>query len=181
MLMRSDGCSWVDTAYDFTSSWDLGKSGCSEFETQWQMGILPNIEPQDSGLAHEEFRLGGDRNLTEQVLFVCVENAGRSQMAEGFARAYALDASSAGTLPAEKVNRVVVEAMKERGIALLEKPKMLTEQMIREADLVVTMGCSVGEVCPRPLVEHMEKELVDWHIEDPQREIARSEKDQSPD
>jgi arsenate reductase len=145
------------------------------------MGILPNIEPQDSGLAHEEFRLGGDRNLTEQVLFVCVENAGRSQIAEGFARAYGLDASSAGTPPAEKVNRVVVEAMKERGIALLEKPKMLTEQMIREADLVVTMGCSVGEVCPRPLVEHMEKELVDWHIEDPQREIARSEKDQSPD
>jgi protein-tyrosine-phosphatase len=131
------------------------------------MGILPNIEPQDSGLAHEEFRLGGDRNLTKRVLFVCVENAGRSQMAEGFARAYGLDASSAGTLPAEKVNPVVVEAMKERGIALLEKPKMLTEQMIREAELVVTMGCSVEEVCPRPLVEHMEKKLVDWHIEDP--------------
>ena len=131
------------------------------------MGILPNIELQDTGLAHEEFRLGGDRNLTKRVLFVCVENAGRSQMAEGFARTYGLDASSAGTLPAEKVNPVVVEAMKERGIALLGKPKMLTEQMIREADLVVTMGCSVEEVCPRSLVEHMEKKLVDWHIEDP--------------
>lgn len=112
------------------------------------MGILPNIEPQDSGLAHEKLRLGGGRNLTKRVLFVCVENAGRSQMAEGFARACGLDASSAGTLPAEKINPVVVEAMKERGIALLGKPKMLTEQMIREADLVVTMGCSVEEVCP---------------------------------
>jgi protein-tyrosine-phosphatase len=88
-------------------------------------------------------------------------------MAEGFARAYGLDAFSAGTLPAEKVNLVVVEAMKERGIALLGKPKMLTQQMIREADLVVTMGCSVEEVCPRPLAESMEKKLVDWHIEDP--------------
>ena len=105
--------------------------------------------------------------MTKRVLFVCVENAGRSQMAEGFARAYGLDASSAGILPAEKLNPVVVEAMKERGIALLGKPKMLTQQMIREADLVVTMGCSVEEVCPRPLVEQMEKKLVDWHIEDP--------------
>jgi protein-tyrosine-phosphatase len=88
-------------------------------------------------------------------------------MAEGFARAYGLMASSAGTVPAEKVNPIVVEVMKERGIALSMKPKMLTEQMIGEADLVVTMGCSVEEVCPRPLVQQMEKKLVDWHIEDP--------------
>ena len=70
-------------------------------------------------------------------------------------------------MPAEKVNQMVVEAMKERGIAIPAKPKMLTEQMIREADLVVTMGCSVQEVCPRLLVQQMEKKLVDWHIEDP--------------
>ena len=101
------------------------------------------------------------------MLFVCVENAGRSQMAEGFARAYGLDASSAGTVPAGKVNPVVVEAMKERGIALPAKPKLLTEQMINEADLVVTMGCSVEQVCPKPLVQQMQKKLVDWHIEDP--------------
>jgi len=105
--------------------------------------------------------------LTRQILFVCMENAGRSQMAEGFARAYGLTASSAGTMPAEKVNPIVVEAMKERGIALPAKPKMLTEQMIRQADLIVTMGCSVQEVCPRPLVRQMEKKIVDWHIEDP--------------
>lgn len=105
--------------------------------------------------------------MTKRVLFVCVENAGRSQMAEGFGRAYGLDASSAGTVPAENVNPVVFEAMKERGIALPAKPKMLTEQMINEADLVVTMGCSVEQVCPKPLIQQMQKKLEDWHIEDP--------------
>ena len=102
-----------------------------------------------------------------KVLFVCVENAGRSQMAEVFGRAYGLEAISAGTVPAEKVNPIVVRVMQERGMSFTGKPKMLTEQMIRESDLVVTMGCSVQEVCPALLVEHMEKKLVDWHIEDP--------------
>jgi protein-tyrosine-phosphatase len=103
----------------------------------------------------------------KKVLFVCVENAGRSQMAEAFGRAYGLDASSAGTVPAEKVNPIVVQVMKERGIALPGNPKMLTEDMLKQANLVVTMGCSVQEVCPKPLVEQMEKKLADWHIEDP--------------
>jgi len=103
----------------------------------------------------------------KKVLFVCVENAGRSQIAEAFGRAYGLEAMSAGTVPAENVNPIVVQVMRERGISLLGKPKMLTEDMIREADLVVTMGCSVQEVCPAPMVEQMEKKLVDWHIEDP--------------
>jgi len=103
----------------------------------------------------------------KKVLFVCVENAGRSQMAEAFGRAYGLEATSAGTIPAEGVNPTVVRVMKERGIALPGKPKILTQEMIKEADLVVTMGCSVQEVCPKPMVEQMEKKLVDWHIEDP--------------
>ena len=103
----------------------------------------------------------------KKILFVCVENAGRSQMAEAFGRAYGLETSSAGTVPAEKVNPMVVRVMQERGIAPPGKPKMLTEQMVKMADLVVTMGCSVQEVCPKPLVEQMEKKLVDWHIEDP--------------
>jgi arsenate reductase len=103
----------------------------------------------------------------KRVLFVCLENAGRSQMAEAFGRAYGLEATSAGTVPGEKINPVVVQVMKERGIALPGKPKMLDENMIREADLIVTTGCSVQEVCPKPLVEQMEKKLVDWHIEDP--------------
>jgi len=103
----------------------------------------------------------------KKVLFVCVENAGRSQMAEAFGRANGLETSSAGTIPAERVNPTVVEVMKERGITISGKPKMLTQDMIKEADLVVTMGCSVESVCPRPIVQQMEKKLVDWHIEDP--------------
>jgi arsenate reductase (thioredoxin) len=103
----------------------------------------------------------------KKVLFICVENAGRSQVAEAFGRAYGLDTSSAGTIPAEKVNPTVLQVMRERGMALPGKPKTLTEEMIREADLVVTMGCSVEEVCPKPLVEQMEKKLADWHIDDP--------------
>jgi protein-tyrosine-phosphatase len=103
----------------------------------------------------------------KQVLFVCAENSGRSQMAEAIARAYGMMASSAGTTPAEKLNPLVVEAMKEKGIPLLGKPKMLTEEMIKEADLIVTMGCSLEEACPKPLVPLMEKKSVDWKIDDP--------------
>ena len=103
-----------------------------------------------------------------KVLFVCVENAGRSQIAEAFARQYGADATSAGTIPSEKVNPVVVEAMKERGINLSDyKPKILTDKMVEEADYVVTMGCRAVDVCPKPLVVKMEKKLIDWHIDDP--------------
>jgi len=104
----------------------------------------------------------------KKVLFVCVENAGRSQMAEAFARQYGADAISAGTIPSEKVNPVVVEAMKERGMNLSDyKPKMLTDKMVEEVDYVVTMGCRAVDVCPKPLVVKMEKKLIDWHIDDP--------------
>ena len=103
-----------------------------------------------------------------KALFVCIENAGRSQMAEAFARQYGIEATSAGTLPSTKVNPVVVEAMKERGINLSHtKPKMLTDKMIEDADYVVTLGCRAQDVCPKPLIVKMEKKLVDWHIEDP--------------
>ena len=103
----------------------------------------------------------------KRVLFVCVENAGRSQLAEAFGRAYGIEAASAGTMPAEKVNPTVVQVMRERGLSIPGKPKVLTNEMIDSADLVVTMGCSVQEICPRPMVERMEKKLVDWGIEDP--------------
>jgi len=103
-----------------------------------------------------------------KVLFVCVENAGRSQMAEAIARAYGVDASSAGTVPAVALNPTVVEVMGERGFNLgASKPKMLTDQMIEDADYVVTMGCRVESVCPKPLIVKMEKKLLDWHIDDP--------------
>ena len=103
-----------------------------------------------------------------KVLFVCVENAGRSQMAEAIARAYGVDASSAGTVPAVAVNPTVLEVMRERGFNLASsKPKLLTDQMIEDADYVVTMGCRVESVCPKPLIVKMEKKLLDWHIDDP--------------
>jgi protein-tyrosine-phosphatase len=89
-------------------------------------------------------------------------------MAEAIARAYGVDASSAGTMPAEEINPTVVEVMTERGFKLVSfKPKMLTPEMIEDADYVVTMGCKVEDVCPRPLIAKMEKKLVDWHIDDP--------------
>ena len=104
----------------------------------------------------------------KRVLFVCVENAGRSQMAEAIARSYGVNASSAGTLPATTINPTVIQAMKERGFNLTSnKPKMLSDHMIEAADYVVTMGCSVESVCPKPLIVKMEKKLLDWKIDDP--------------
>lgn len=101
-------------------------------------------------------------------LFVCIENAGRSQMAEAFARRIGLRASSAGTIPSTKINPVVVQAMKEKGIDMLGNiPKPLTPEMINNATLVVTMGCSVEEACPKPMLAQMQKKLVDWALPDP--------------
>ncbi len=103
-----------------------------------------------------------------QILFVCVENAGRSQMAQGFAEKYGVKAQSAGTAPSSRVNPIVVEAMQEKGIDLSKKaPKMLTPKMIHRASLVVTMGCSVEEVCPKPMLAQMQKKLIDWNLKDP--------------
>jgi arsenate reductase (thioredoxin) len=103
-----------------------------------------------------------------EILFVCVENAGRSQMAQAFAEKSGLKASSAGTVPSSRVNPIVVEAMKEKGIDLSGRaPKMLTPEMINRATLVVTMGCSVEEVCPKPLLAQMQKKLIDWNLKDP--------------
>ena len=103
-----------------------------------------------------------------RLLFVCVENAGRSQMAEAFARRKGFEASSAGTQPANSVNPAVADAMAEKAFNFtMKKPKMLTLEMIDSADLVITMGCSVQRVCPRPMLERMNKKLVDWNLEDP--------------
>ena len=101
------------------------------------------------------------------VLFVCVHNSGRSQMAEAFfdklakGRAKGL---SAGTQPAEAVNPVVIEAMRETGIDISRnKPKALTMEMLEQADRVITMGCGAEAVCPASFVE-----TEDWALEDPQ-------------
>ena len=103
----------------------------------------------------------------KKVLFVCVENAGRSQMAEAFANKYGKDkltASSAGNKPADKVNPTVVEALKEKGIDIsMNRPKLLTFQMTQDADLIVTMGCNDNGICPGPFF----KPTIDWKLEDP--------------
>ena len=103
----------------------------------------------------------------KKVLFVCVENAGRSQMAEAFANKYGegrLVASSAGIKLADKVNPTVAEAMKEKGIDISKnKPKLLTIKMSDEADLVITMGCGAAGICPGPFF----KTVFDWGLEDP--------------
>ena len=89
-------------------------------------------------------------------------------MAEAFARKLGLAASSAGTIPSSRVNPVVIQAMSERGLDIAtSEPKMLTSEMIKEASLVVTMGCSVEEACPRPMLAQMQKKLVDWNLPDP--------------
>ncbi|MDG6929403.1 MAG: low molecular weight phosphatase family protein [Nitrososphaerota archaeon] len=103
-----------------------------------------------------------------KVLFVCVENAGRSQMAEAFAKRLGMAVSSAGTAPAAAIDPAVVRAMKEKGVDVSESaPKLLTMEMIDRADLVVTMGCSVEQVCPGPLAARMLKRFLDWRLDDP--------------
>ena len=101
-----------------------------------------------------------------QILFVCVENAGRSQMAEGFFREYAqkFEVVSAGTIPESKLNPVVVDAMKEVGIDITnQKPKLFSNQMIENSTKTVNMGCMDRESCPSLFV----KDVLDWNIADP--------------
>jgi arsenate reductase (thioredoxin) len=100
-----------------------------------------------------------------EVLFVCVHNAGRSQMAAGLLQAKAEDGIrvlSAGSEPADQLNPAVVEAMKEVGIDIsAEQPKKLEDGMVRESDVVITMGC--GDACPI----YPGKRYEDWDLEDP--------------
>lgn len=99
------------------------------------------------------------------VLFVCVHNAGRSQMAAGFLRAIAggrVDVFSAGSEPADQVNQVAVAAMQEVGIDIVGRtPEVLTTDAVRHADVVVTMGC--GDACP----VFPGKRYEDWELTDP--------------
>ncbi len=103
----------------------------------------------------------------KKVLFVCVENAGRSQMAEGFFRKYCAleyEPQSAGTKPTGMINPLVVEAMKEVGIDIsLQKPKTISNSMIKEATRIVNMGCMDNESCPMLFVS----DVTDWTIPDP--------------
>ena len=99
------------------------------------------------------------------VLFVCVHNAGRSQMAAGYLQHLAgdrIDVLSAGSQPAERVNQVAVAAMAEEGIDITaEQPKLLTDTAVQQADVVITMGC--GDECPFYPGTRYE----DWVLDDP--------------
>jgi arsenate reductase len=102
---------------------------------------------------------------TPEVLFVCVHNAGRSQMAAGLLEQRAGDrvrVLSAGSEPADRLNPAVVEAMEEIGLDIsAERPKKLETEMVRESDIVITMGC--GDACPI----FPGKRYEDWDLEDP--------------
>ena len=100
-----------------------------------------------------------------EVLFVCVHNAGRSQMAAGLVKLRSqgrIHVRSAGSAPGEEINRAVVEAMGEIGVDLGEEfPKPLTDEFVKAADVVITMGC--GDACPI----YQGKRYEDWELEDP--------------
>ena len=100
-----------------------------------------------------------------EVLFVCVHNAGRSQMAAGLVKLRSegrIHVRSAGSTPADTINPAVVEAMEELGVAMGEEfPKPLTDEVVRAADVVITMGC--GDACPI----YPGKRYEDWELEDP--------------
>ncbi|MCX5394988.1 arsenate reductase ArsC [Streptomyces sp. NBC_00094] len=99
------------------------------------------------------------------VLFVCVHNAGRSQMAAGFLDHLAgdrVEVRSAGSVPGDRVNPAAVEAMREVGVDISHrKPKVLTTEAVQASDYVITMGC--GDACP----VFPGKKYLDWALEDP--------------
>ena len=105
--------------------------------------------------------------MTKNVLFVCVENAGRSQMAESFFKKFTKDrfnVISAGTVPSKNLNPIVVQVMKEIGIDMTsQSPKTISNSMIDNSFKTVNMGCMDKESCPALFV----KDVIDWNIPDP--------------
>jgi protein-tyrosine-phosphatase len=99
------------------------------------------------------------------IMFVCVHNAGRSQMAAGFMRELGgdqVEVLSAGSAPKDSINPIAVEAMSELGIDIAnQKPKILTPEAVQQSDVVITMGC--GDACPY----YPGKRYEDWKLDDP--------------
>ena len=117
----------------------------------------------------------------KSILFVCIENAGRSQMAEGFFNKHApqgYKGISGGTKPVSQINPIVVEAMKEVGIDISnQKLKDITEDMMRNSFRTVNMGCMDKESCPTLFLPN----VLDWNLEDPKGksiEIVREIRDE---
>lgn len=139
------------------------------WNAHWVYWVAPILGSISGALTYQLVRgetLMGERKV-KQVLFVCVHNAGRSQMAEAFLNALSggrAKGYSAGTEPASLVNPVVVQAMKEVGIDINQNfPKRLRLEMVQRADKVINMGCMADQVCPTALVP-----MEDWQLEDPQ-------------
>lgn len=109
----------------------------------------------------------GEKIMSEKktIMFVCVHNAGRSQMAAGFMRELGgerVEVLSAGSAPKDSINPVAVEAMAELGIDISnQKPKILTPESVQQSDVVITMGC--GDACPY----YPGKRYEDWKLDDP--------------
>jgi protein-tyrosine-phosphatase len=108
---------------------------------------------------------GAIETTQPEVLFVCVHNAGRSQMAAGLVKLRSsgnIHVRSAGSDPADRINPAVIEAMREVGVDMAEEfPKPLTDEVVRAADVVITMGC--GDACPI----YPGKRYEDWQLDDP--------------
>ena len=116
----------------------------------------------------EKFKTSRNKEDEDKtVLFVCVENAGRSQIAEGFFKKYApkgFKAQSAGTKPVSQINPIVVEAMREVGIDISsQKSKEITEEMMRSSEPIVNMGCMDKSFCPTLFLP----KVIEWNLNDP--------------
>ena len=106
-----------------------------------------------------------ENKKTPTVLFVCVHNAGRSQMAAGYMKELSqgrIEVLSAGSAPKESINPIAIEVMAEEGIDIANNvPKILTKEAVQDSDVVITMGC--GDACPF----YPSKRYEDWVLEDP--------------
>lgn len=104
---------------------------------------------------------------TKKILFVCIENAGRSQIAEGFFKKYvtsSYQSISAGTKPVSEINPLAIEVMKEVGVDISKQtPKIISEEMITQSTKIVNMGCMDKESCPALFLNN----VIDWAIPDP--------------
>lgn len=130
------------------------------------MATAPSTHPRTVDPHGRTSRLEGPEvSDVPSVLFLCVHNAGRSQMAAGFLRHLGGDriqVLSAGSEPADRINPSAVEAMSEKGIDITDQtPKPWTDETVGTADVIVTMGC--GDTCP----VLPGKRYVDWELEDP--------------
>lgn len=141
--------------------WETDEPSLRGIEGTARMNIIrDDIDARVGALASE---LGVEQRPS--VMFVCVHNAGRSQMAAAYAHHLSgggVEVRSAGSAPAETINPAVREALLEEGIDIsAEKPKVLTDQAVRASDVVITMGC--GDTCPF----YPGKRYEDWVLEDP--------------